>query len=219
MGDVIAPSPSSPTNPEQAKDIGQFSDKERQALLADGAVIYPLSGETIATQREKRRAEHQPSFWYVVNGGRLSDRPSRLSEVAIYPDPARFFIENSGGKTLPLQEQLAKEDSEKLRKRLGVEGITVVIPEEASTLTGVAFKHLDITGERLFSQQYAEVHDSELIYGRTKNPSLMVGSFVSPAGHPSPEDGLCVENWGCDDGCDFLWAVRLVVPKGSAVKE
>ncbi len=115
---------------------------------------------------------------------------------------------------MPLQEQLAKKDSEKLRERLGVEGITVIIPEEAATLTGVAFEHLDKTGEWLFSQRYAEAHNLDLIYGRTKNPSLMVGSFVSPEGSPSPNDGLCVEDWGCDDGCGFLWAVRLVVPKG-----
>ena|SRR3989344_97584 len=185
-----------------------FSDGARQALIKDGAVIYPLRGSTIETQREMQREKGKPSFYYVVNGDeRLVGRPSRLSEVAIYPDPKKFFIPNTGGKDLETQEALAAEDANKLRKRLKQNGMDVVIPEQAATLTELTFKHLDETGVWLFGENY------DYLFGRTKNPTNESGSVAAYVGDADPGRGLDVDDWSRGLGLDGIRVVRLVVPK------
>lgn len=205
---------SKPTVPEKPIEIQRFNDEEKQALIGDGAIVYELVGETINSQKISQKAKEKPSFWFVTSGSeRLVGRPSRLSEVAIYPDPERFFIENSGSKNLTDQEELAEKDGESLRNRLGLQGITVVVPDEASTLTEVTFKHLDETGDWLFGQKYAQAHDLDWIYGRTKNPTNANGSGVAYVGYVVVGDGLDVSSWYADLGTRYVWAVRLVVPK------
>lgn len=76
-----------------------FSDEEKRVLKEDGAVIYALTGTTIPAQRELQAKKGKPSFWYVVEAGdRLLALPSRKIEVAIFPDPQRFFVPDSFGK-------------------------------------------------------------------------------------------------------------------------
>lgn len=140
-------------------------------------------------------------------------RPSRLSEVAIYPDPERFFVDGTGDKDVNTQESMAQKDGENLRERLKASELDVIIPDEASTLTELTFRHLDGTGEWLFSKRYAEVHGLRFIYGRTKNPTNEDGSYVANVGRADPDHGLIVDYWRRDDGYGLVLATRLVVPK------
>ena len=134
---------------------GAFTDNSKAALLKDGAVIYQLAGQTIEAQTGLQRKKGRPSFYSVVNGGnRLVGRPSRLSEVAIYPDPERFFVPNTGDKDLETQDVLVAEDARNLRIRLRVNWLDVVIPDEAATLTELTFKHFGKTGVWLFGAKY-----------------------------------------------------------------
>lgn len=70
-----------------------FSEEEKKTLLADGAVIYLPTRETIKSQKAAKRP-----FRYIFNSqevndrDRLTDFPSRPIEVAIYPDPEKFFV-------------------------------------------------------------------------------------------------------------------------------
>lgn len=200
--------------PERLPEITRFSDEEKRALKEDKALVYGLEGTTIAAQRELRTAEGKPSFYFVLDAGdRLVGRPSRLSEVAIYPQTDKFFIPGTENKDLATQERMVQKDADDLRKRLGQEGIDVVIPEEAATLTEVTFKHLEETGEWLFGKKYTRAHKLDFIYGRTKNPTNESGSHVAHVGGADPDDGLDVFDWHRGYGDDFLLAVRLVVPR------
>lgn len=193
-----------------------FTDQEKGALMKDGAVILSLTGETIEDEQKARRL-----FRYVANGeDRLLRLPSIRTEVAIYPDPEKFFIPNSGSKDLPTQERLAEKDGQELRKRLGLkdDGVDVIIPDQASTFTEATFKYLDETTKKgkgvwLFGPDYAAAQGLSFVYGRTKNPVNESGSRVALVGNAYPDDGLVVSDWNADHGRDGLHVVRLVVAK------
>ncbi|MEK7497564.1 MAG: hypothetical protein AAB656_01455 [Patescibacteria group bacterium] len=190
------------STPEKSLEVPRFSDKDREALLKNGAVIYELTGKTIVAQQEAGER-----FWYITDGGeRLVKKPSRLGEVAIFPEPSEFFIPGSGNKTLAEQEKLAEKDTNVLRKELKTKGIKVIIPEEASTFTGVTFKYLKETGKWLLGEDYG------YNYGRTKNPTNESGSSVAIVGCANSDNGLSVGGWRRDSGSDGVRVVRLVVP-------
>ncbi len=203
-----------PTAPIEVKPIPQeyrpFTDEETKKLIKDGAVIFSLIGETIEHQRTTGRL-----FRYIADGGdRLLKLPSIKTQVAIYPDPRRFFIPNSGNKDLPTQEKLTEKDGQELRKRLGLkdDGVDVIIPDQASTLTELIFQHLDKTTKKgnpvwLFGEDYG------YLYGRTKNPVNESGSHVAYVGDAYPDYGVSVNDWNADDGHDRLRVVRLIVAK------
>lgn len=192
------------------QEFRPFTDKEMKALVEDGAVFFDLDGDTI----EQEQKEGRP-FRYVANGGvRLLKVPSIKTQVAIYPNPKKFFIPDSGNKDLSTQERLAEKDGQELRKRLGLkdDSLTVIIPDQASTLTELTFKYLDETTKKgigvwLFGPDY------KYLYGRTKNPVNESGSSVVIVGDASPGSGVNVYFWLRDDGCDNLYVVRLVVAK------
>jgi len=86
-----------------------------------------------------------------------------------------------------VQERLVEEDGEALRKRLGLNNITGIIPGEASTVTELVFQHVDRTGEwllgDLYSRNIPERGYQFKVYVRTKNlPIKKVGSLrLAPA--------------------------------------
>lgn len=178
--------------------------------------FFNLTGETIAGQQAAGRP-----FRYVTDGGnRLLKLPSINTQVAIYPNPNKFFILNSGNKDLPTQETLAKKDGQELRKRLGLkdDSLDVIIPDQASTLTELTFKYLDETtqegkGVWLFGEEYASAQGLTWVYGRTKNPVNKSGSLVAHVGFARPDSGLSVSHWNADLGDGRVHVVRLVVAK------
>jgi len=197
-----------------SQEFRPFIDQEKEALVKDGAAILDLEvGATIEGQQEAGRL-----FRYVNYGGDGGDRllksPSIIAQVAIYPAPERFFIPNSGNKDLPTQEQLAKEDGQELRKRLGLEddSVDVIIPDQASTFTELTFKHLDETTQKgkgvwLFGNEYGN------LYGRTKNPVNESGPHVAHVGGAIPDHGVAVSHWRAAHGSVYVHVVRLVVAK------
>ena len=217
--DIALPSVATPV---EVKPIPQeyrpFTDQETKALIKDGAFILDLTtGNTIEDQEGAGRL-----FRYIYRGGgdRLLKLPSIITQVAIYPDPQKFFIPNSVNKNLSAQEKLAEIDGRDLRKRLGLkdEGVDVIIPEQASTLTEVTFKYLDETTKKgkgvwLFGEEYASFEGLNWVYGRTKNPVNESGSVVAFVGGAHPDYGVYVNFWDAGHGRGILRVVRLVVAK------
>lgn len=203
----------SSTAEEQLVLRDRFTDEEKERLLRDGALIYLPLGETIPAQRERQKTKDKPSFWYVIEAGdRLLALPSKQVEIAIYPDPKRFFVPESFNKNLRRQEELVAKDAADLRKRLGLEGISEIIPSEAATLTDITFQHLDATGIWLFGREFASANGLDWVYGRTKNPTNSAGSVVAYVGNADPDGGLSVDDWSRGRGDHFVGAVCLVVP-------
>lgn len=198
------------TETEKPQEYRPFTDAERKALIKDGAFFISLTGETIEGQQTAGRL-----FRYVTDGGdRLLKLPSIRTEVAIYPDPKKFFVPNSGGRDLSTQEEFAKKDGQALRKRLGLkdDSVDVIIPDQASTLTELTFKYLDETTKKgkgvwLFGRDY------DYLYGRTKNAVNESGSLVAGVGGAYPVDGVDVSDWSRGDGGGGVRVVRLVVAK------
>lgn len=185
-----------------------FSDTEMQILGEEGAFFINLTGETIEDERKAGRL-----FRHIVDGGdRLLKEPSIIAQVAIFPDPEKFFVPNTARKALSTQEKLTKKDAEELRQRTGLRNIDEIIPDQASTLTELTFKYFDETTEEgngvwLFGQDYGNR------YGITKNPVDKSSFNVAAVGYAHPTLGLIVDSWPIGGGFGRLRVVRLVVKK------
>lgn len=233
-GETLLVQPPPEPAAEQVTFRERFTDEEKRVLLGDGAAIYLPTGTTIAAQREIRVKERKLSFFSAMTVDGLIDLPSRQVEVAIFPDPQRFFVPGSFNVNVTRQEKLVKEDAEKeLHGRLGLDGVTQIIPKEAATLTEVAFMHFDETGVLLFGPEYDLLSQrlgvrTSNVFGITKNPTNSAGSFVAAIGgalkgvgvdvrYP-PElytislGGLCMVNQDRISGSGNCGVVRLVVP-------
>lgn len=205
---VLAPVETKPLSQE----FRPLTDQEQERLIKDGAFILDLiTGNTIEDQEGAGRLFR---YIYREGGDRLLKLPSIITQVAIYPDPEKFFIPNSGSKNLPTQEELAKKDGQELRERLGLkdDSLDVIIPDQASTLTEVTFRYLDETTKKdkavwLFGPNYG------YLYGRTKNPVNDSGSLVANVGNARPGHGIGVSGWSAGGGHEGLHVVRLVVAK------
>lgn len=201
------------TRPEVYGEAVGFTDEERKALIADGAVIYLPTGETIRAQESAGRP-----FGYVVDGykvdgrNRLTEFPSRRIEVAIYPNPERFFVPDTFSRTTEQQIALVEQDARSLRERLGLPNIGEILPE-TSEATEVLFKHFDTTNVRLLGQDY--IKDGNWSYIRTSTPTNKKGSRVAYVGDCGADTGLFVDDWRCDWGRVGLGAARWVVPQGT----
>lgn len=189
-----------------------FTDEEKEALKNDGAVIYLPTGETIKSQKDNGR-----SFWYIANGyqkngkNRLTEFPARRIEVAIYPDPERFFVPGSFSQTTDQQIALVKTDAHSLREKLGLPNIDEILPE-ASEVTEILFKHFDATSIRILGQDYFK--DGYWSYIRTNTPTNKEGSGVASIGAWAAVGGLDVFDWDRSGTRVRVGAARWVVPTG-----
>lgn len=189
-----------------------FTDKERKALIDDEAVIYLPTGETIKGQKSAGRP-----FWYIAEGfkvngkNRLTEFPSRPIEVAIYPDPERFFVPDTFKKTTDQQIALVEQDAQFLREKLGLPNIGEILPE-ASEVTEVLFRHFDVTRVRLLGQDY--MRDEFWSNIRTNTPTNQEGSDVARVGRWRAAGGLGVNDWDRDGSGVDIGAARWVVPQG-----
>lgn len=125
-----------------------WSEREKEILKNDGALIYRPNGLTIRGQRIAGRR-----IYYHVRNPRLLDCPSRQIEVAIYPAPDRFFVPGCFERRVRDQRQLLRDDAESLRRRLSINNLDEIIPE-AADFVEVFHQHLDITGKRLLGVNY-----------------------------------------------------------------
>lgn len=188
-----------------------FTDETRAALIRDGAFIYLPTGETISGQKNDGRL-----FWYVDGGfiadgrNRLTEFPARRIEVAIYPDPQRFFVPNSSDQPTGAQIALLAKDTQALRERLGRADIDQILPE-APEVTEVIFRHLDLLGVYLLGP-----NDNDYIWHmRTNTPTNKEGSRLAYVGYFTAELGLGVDDWGRDAGYGMIGAARWIVPQGA----
>lgn len=128
-----------------------FTDDEKEALLKDGAFVYLPEGKTISDQARGKELFWGPLGRIANCSHKISDDvlenlrrqntnksfrrvlafPSRKLEVAIYPDPERFFVPQSFHKLTMKQDELMEQDAESLRQELGLKGITMWRPEVA----------------------------------------------------------------------------------------
>ncbi|MBI4089549.1 MAG: hypothetical protein HY424_02465 [Candidatus Levybacteria bacterium] len=214
---------------DKLQEYRPFTDKEKEMLKTDGTEFYILDGkETIEGQ-----IKAQKPFAPIINGDGLLKLPSLKAEVAIYRDPKRFFVPNTGNKDLATQEVLVKRDVEELRKRTGLgEDIDEIIPDQASTLTAIIFKHFDKTTREgnpvwLFGSEYASAQRLKVVNaqnlrlgyqnlnwvcGRTRNAVDKSGSRVATVGFQLNK-GVIVDFWSVDHGCPKLFVVRLIVAR------
>ncbi len=190
----------SKTVPELLTPI-TFSERTKEVLISDGAVLYLPESKSLEDQKRLGR-----SFGYIVDAssrGFLALR-ARPIEVAIYPDPERFFVPESFNKTKSHQEELQADDARTLRQKLGVEDITEIMPEVPEAIE-VIFEHYDKTGVRLTGM------DFRYLYMRTNTPTNESGSHVADVGY-FDDDGPRVADWLVVGIGPHLGAARWVVP-------
>lgn len=183
----------------RGKDIplgeSAFTPEQSMALERKGYVIYPLTGQSIASLRDAGY-----SFWSTWHKGESFETLASLrTEVAI--NPSRLYLPESNGKTL--NEQLAMVTD--LGKKIGgeVAGTTAILGSVAD-YAELAFAHLDQKGQRLFGR------DFNYDYTRTTTPTSE--SNVAIVGFFNDVDGLLVLSLHRGDGLSNVWAAPLVVP-------
>lgn len=187
-------------SPEQLLKPITFSERTREVLISDGAVLYLPESKSLKDQKREGR-----SFRYIVDAssrGFLTLR-ARPIEVAIYPDPERFFVPKSSNIAKSLQEELQADDARALRQKLGVEDITEIMPE-VSEATEVIFEHYDKTGVRLLGM------DFRYLYMKTNTPTNKSGSNVAIVGGFDGR-GPSVHGWDVDGGIPGFRAARWIV--------
>lgn len=191
-----------------------FTEQETGVLIGDGVAILDLTEETIEDQQKAGRR-----FGYVsARGDILLKVPSIKTQVAIFPDPERFFVPNTGWKgfstrdDLAMQEELTKKDAEELRERTGLEDLDEIIPSSAATLTQLTFLYFDRTtregkGVWLFGRDYG------FRYGRTNHP--MNRSDAPEFFRVGFAGGVVVDYLvgGCGRERIYVHVVRLIVAK------
>lgn len=188
----------------------QFTRVERKRLKDDGAYPHLLVGETIGLQREGGRR-----FWSTWHKGQpIEALASRVMEVAIYPEPERFFVPGTFNKPAAEREALVKQDGEDLRNRLKLPGIDEVVPQ-APEATEVLFKHLDKTGIYLLGEDYRDTETSYYLYMGTKTPTNKEGSNFALVGRFVVGDGPRVDYFPVGGSYPGLGGARWVVKKGT----
>ncbi len=190
---------------EQASvEVKRFSDEARVALAKQKFVVYELTGESIKSLRYSGRTFW--SDWHQIYPD-FEALTSRVSEVAINPNPKKFYIPDSNRKTLDEQLALVSKFSEGLSKgRNRIPGVKAILGE-APDYIELAFTCLGKTGERLFGEKYQR--EGLWTYTRTVTS---VGGLVAFVGNFDADDGLRVDRWRPSGVGDGLWAVPLVVP-------
>lgn len=200
-GDVPLPPILTLPSKEQQKEVPRLSQEALQGLEKEGYLTYELGGQSIRSLKEQGRRFN--SDWHKGNL-KFEALISKKSQVAI--NPKQLFLQNSNRKTYGQQEEMVKEFSEELSRR--IPGIEAIIGE-ASDYIELAFRHLDETSERLFGEKY------EYYYTRTKTP--IEGPFLAIVGYFNAKTSIDVKR--ChrdDDGANNVWVCPLVVPRTHA---
>lgn len=185
-----------------------YTDDEKQVLKDDGAVVYLLEGESIGSQ--KRGGKRFWSDWH--NGHPIEDLTSRIYEVAIWPDPEKFFVPGTSNKSKKRQEELVRADGEKIRARLGIPNFTEILPETPE-VTEVMFRHFDLTNVRLLGEAYT-TKEGYWLYVRNNTPTNESGSRVADVGRFYAGHGPHVYSWRARESspriCSARWGVKIV---------
>lgn len=191
------------SKPETAVETKRFSPDLKENLEKKGFRIYTLSGQSIRSERERGR-----KFWSTWHNSYpdFENLTSIHSEVAVDPDPEKFFIPKSNNKTLDQQLEMIADHSKRLQKTLTSEVCAVM--GKSPDYVDLTFSHLDTLKDikdRLFGEKYG------YNYARTKTPT--VESSVAGVGDFGAFSGLGVFCWGRGGGHGRVFAAPMVVPK------
>ncbi len=200
---------------QQAKAV-IFTDEQKEALndlRETKPYFYLPEGQTLGLQKTRRRMTVYPAGYEEEEGtNRLWDFPSRRIEVAIWANPERpeeFFIPHSFSQTADQQDRLRDKEIEVLRKKPGLDGVTIIRPE-VSEATEVMFTHFDKTDIRLLGEAW--VKNGLWRYIRTNTPTTKSGSFLAFVGAFFAGSGPNVYDRRRDGGGAFLGDAFWVVP-------
>jgi hypothetical protein len=181
-------------SPEAGGERYRFTPEQKTALEGKGFLIYPLTGQSVATLR----AAGHP-FWSVWHKGELFETiQSHRTEVAI--DPTRLALPKSNRGTM--EEQFAMVMAYGREMRRDVTGTAALLGNVAD-YAELAFAHLAAKGQRLFGEDFG------FDYARTATSTdgdrfALVGKFSN--------DCLGIDTLDRRNTRESVWAVPLVVP-------
>ncbi|MBI2085852.1 hypothetical protein HYT74_00765 [Candidatus Daviesbacteria bacterium] len=120
-----------------------WSDQEKATLVNDGAVSIVQREKQFAVKDKQVDHCGGKKTDYIIDGrNRLVDFPSKVLEVAIYPDPEKFFVQGTFNKSKGRQEAIIARDAHQLRNRLGISNLDEILPE-APEVMEILFQHLE----------------------------------------------------------------------------
>ncbi len=181
---------------EAPREPIMFTEEARSNLENLGAKIYTPTGQSISTLREAGRKFY--SGWHKKYP-RFEELPSSPIQVAIWPTPEEFFLEESNRKAREEQELMIADFSKELSEKvLGVQSVLC----EAPDLIEVVFQHLIETGEVLFGEDYG--YANARTNTRLQNKDIIVGAH-------GRQRGLTVST-ATTKPRERLYVVKFVVP-------
>lgn len=199
----------------------EFGQQETEVLLQDGALIYPSTGLSMFAQY-KQGFPIDETWYQYVGIAKIAAVRSQVTQIALYPDPDKFYIPNSENKTLTEQELLAEQESALLRQRLGVDGLIIPIPANSATLTEIISRHQMATGEILLGKKYGfkTIRTSQLL--PEEKVTVINGGVMSLGPNPYAatvrayamgKPDICVSSYMHESSASNILAARWIFPR------
>lgn len=178
--------------------IERFSEGQREALRKQGLTFfYEFKGKSIGTLRDIEGCRFGTT-WHKAFPY-LEALPSMRSEVAINPN--KLFLPNSNNKGLDQEEEMVKEYSWELERK--VQGVRAIIGQ-VSDYAELAIAYQKSTGGSLFGKK------ADFVFARTKTPTR--DSNVADIRDYGEGYGLSIDDSNRHWGHSNMFAVPLVVP-------
>jgi len=178
----------------QVEQAGAFLDETRLALTRAGALIYPLTGLSVADL--KRAGKPFWTGWYRGQG--FEDLRSRQCEAAVFPN--QLLLPASNRRSFEEQQKLMVEFSQALGRR--IPGVMAVIGSVAD-YAELVFVHLAATGQSLFGADWG------YSYTRTTTPTGDNG--IALIGRFTPNGGLNICGYNAGGSLNNVWVAPLIV--------
>lgn len=184
--------------------IKEFSQGTLKDLKRNKAYVFDHPLNTSLS----RMVAANKQFWYITNRNDVAfmETLSRPSQVAIFPEPARFYVPESNNLSLEGQRRRLREDlEEEVMGRMRIGGVDMIMGDVA-THAGLVFDYFDNT------RRHVRLHGADYGYRYVRTETPTVGSSVAAVGHFYRVHGLSVDGFSRGHGNDDVWALRLVVP-------
>lgn len=181
-----------------------FSPGALKDLKRNKAYIFE---NPLETSLSRLVAANKP-FGYITNRNdtNFMNTMSRPSQIAIFPQPARFYVPESNNLDLDGQKRRIREDiEEEIKGRMRIGGVDMIMGDVA-THAGLVFAYFDRNRRRV------RLHGVDYGYNYARIEIPTPGSNVAHVGSFSGFSGLRVGGGGRGRGYVDVWALRLVVP-------
>lgn len=203
----------------EVQKFPRFSERERKVLEQDGTHIYLLPGRTLHSYYQGPLLFGLDAYDVLTPSD--INLKGKKTEVAIYPKPDRFFVPESGGKSLDEQAKLVTKDATELKNRLSLEDIDEIIPDQAVTLLELALVHKEKSFlAQLFDFGILFGQDYDFRYGISRQHTTQYGRYSGFRIHAPISIGsyghslASIQGFGISIlSFDNPWAVRLIVPR------